>query len=183
VSTVLQPELFLAVTETQTPGAALTNDWNDLNNVLVEDANYAWTEWSVSALRPCWTMNLSQPDFPAYPADEFPTRLQLTLNIYVQESASSGSVRDLVIKMGDGVERVYNAPAGDSVFRTLSYAGYLSDWGLTPQQADDVVKGVTAVQVWLTSDDPDSIVRIRWAKLDAIVQDLQTEVRAPALVF
>jgi hypothetical protein len=67
VSTILAPQLFLAVAQTQDLAVSLTNDWNDLNNVLAEDANYAFTEYSVSGLRYSYTMNLSQPDFPAYP--------------------------------------------------------------------------------------------------------------------
>jgi hypothetical protein len=182
VATILAPQLFLAVAQTQDLAVSQANDWTNLPNVLVENTDYAVTEWSVSDLRYSYTMNLSQPDFPAYPPEESPVWIQLTLRTQVFES-TVGGVRNIYVQLGNGTRREFNGLRESVGLVTRTYSGTLNEWGITRQEAEDIINGIAPVNVYAASEDPDCFWRIHWAKLEAKLQAPQTEVLTPPVTF
>ena len=183
MSTELAPVLFLAVGQTEDLAVTPQNNWINLANVLTEDANRASTASVVTDLRYSYTMNLSQPDFPPYPAGEFPAWFKLTLELEAWKQTGTASINNLFIQLADGTRRQFSGVIGLSGIHTRTFSGFLSDWGITQQQANDIMAGTEDVNVYCTYDDADSQLRVYWAKLEAIVQEPQTEVLAPPVVF
>ena len=184
MSTQLSAELFLAIGQTEDLAVSLVNDWNDLPNVLIEnDVDYAWTPWSVSGFRYCYTMNLSQPDFPAYPAEELPVWFRLTLRLDAVDS-SLGPIDSLYVQMGpNGTRRQFPTVTQAQGTVTRTFTGFIDEWGITPQEADDIMTGAASVNFYALSEDPDSLLRVMWGTLEAITQKPKTGVLAPPVVF
>ncbi len=184
MSTYLNAELFLAIGQTVDLATSNQNDWNDLSEALIEnDVDYAWTEWTVSSIRYCYAMNFSQPDFPAYPATEVPKYFRLTLRLDAVDS-SLGPIDSIYVQMGpNGTRREFATVRQDQGTVTRTFTGYLNEWGITQQEANDIMDGTASVNFYALSDDPDSLLRVMWGKLEALVQEPQTEILAPPSVL
>lgn len=181
MSTQLAPVLFLAATDTQDLATNFTNDWETIPNVLLENTDFTYTIWSISDFRYSYALNLSQPDFPAYPAGEEPVWFQLTVRM--QAFNSTRGIESLHVQMDTGTRRSFSAPDESEGVVTRTYAGYLSDWGITVAQAEAIINGTASVNFYGRSEDPDSQLNVLWAKLEALVQEPQTEVLSPPSVF
>lgn len=179
MSTQLAPVLFASVGQTADLAVAIGNNWTGLANVLIEDANYARTDSIVTTLRYSYTMQLSQPNFPAYPAGEVPTWFRLSMEL----EALYSNINNIFIRLADGTRRQFTGVSPISGINTRYYSGYLSDWGITQQQANDIMAGTEPVQVYCSYDEGDEQLRVYWAKLEALVQEPQTEVLSPPAVF
>jgi hypothetical protein len=106
----------------------------------------------------------------------------LTLRTQVFES-TAGGVKNIYVQLGNGTRREFNGLRESVGLVNRTFSGTPNEWGITKQEAEDIINGIAPVNVYATSQDPDCFWRIHWAKLEAKLQPPQTEVRAPALVF
>lgn len=179
MSTILAPVLFTTAAQ---DSAGNILPWRDVPNILIEDTAYAWAEWTVSSFRRSDALLMGSPNFPAFPSHETPVWLKLTVEIDAHISASSGTFREQYVKWGDGAYIEYDRILNDGP-QTLTYSGRPAELGITRDQAADIINGVTDVELYFTSDDPDSIMRVLWAKLEAKLEAPQTEVLTPPVTF